>query len=166
MHYSGIINCSIVDGTGFRVALYVSGCYHKCEGCHNRDTWNFLYGREFTKDVEEILFDRIDKPYIKGLTLTGGDPLYSSDSILPLIRRFREKFGDTKDIWLYTGFTMDEINHSDNENMKNVVSMCDYVVDGKFILSKQNSALVFRGSNNQIIWEKDDNGVFVQSKLN
>ena len=164
MNYSGIINCSIVDGDGFRVSLFVSGCKHCCEGCHNRQTWDFKFGKPYTNEVEDILFDRIDKPFIKGLTLTGGDPMYSADEVSGIVDRFRERFGDTKDIWLYTGFTMDEIQA--DGKMKSLVDKCDFVVDGIFKKNEKDTTIAFRGSRNQIIWEKDPNGVFVQSKYN
>lgn len=164
MKYSGIINCSIVDGEGFRVALYISGCKHHCEGCHNQQTWDFKYGKDFTNEVKEILFNRLDKNFIKGLTLTGGDPLYSSVELYPLLKEFRNRYGDTKDIWLYTGFTMNEILSV--EEYKQIIDICDYVVDGKFEITKRNVSLKFRGSDNQIIWEKDGEGNFVKSDLN
>lgn len=164
MNYSGIINCSIVDGDGFRVSLFVSGCKHCCEGCHNRQTWDFNFGKPYTNEVEEILFDRIDNPFIKGLTLTGGDPMYSADEVSGIVDRFRERFGNTKDIWLYTGFTMDEIQG--DEKMKSLANKCDFVVDGVFKKNKKDTTIAFRGSRNQIIWEKDSNGVFIQSKYN
>lgn len=165
MNYSGIINCTIADGTGFRVSLFVSGCHHHCEGCQNKQTWDFSYGNEFTPEVEEILFDRLDKPYIKGLTLTGGDPLFSAETVLGVVKRFREKFGNTKDIWLYTGFKMDYIMEHGGM-MKEVIDMCDYVVDGKFELSKKDVSIAFRGSTNQIIWEKGEDGEFKPSVVN
>ena len=165
MNYSGIINCSIVDGTGFRVALYISGCKHCCEGCQNKETWNFKNGKVFTKEVEEILFDRIDKPYIKGLTLTGGDPLFSCEEVLALLKRFRERFGNTKDVWLYTGFELKEISLASDLKNK-VIELCDYVVDGKFKKGLRDTTLAFRGSSNQIIWKKNENGEFQRSNLN
>lgn len=165
MNYSGIINCSIVDGDGFRVALYVSGCKHGCKGCHNKETWDFKAGKEFTKEVEDILFDRLDKPYIKGLTLTGGDPLFSCEDILPLLKRFREKFGKTKDVWLYTGFTIDEIMLSSDLKNK-VVDLCDYIVDGKFDIEQKDNTLAFRGSRNQKIWENTSENVLKLSSFN
>ena len=81
MNYSGIINCSIVDGIGFRTTLFISGCKHCCNGCQNLQTWDFNYGKPYTKEVEEVLFDRISKDYIEGLTLSGGDPLFSADEV-------------------------------------------------------------------------------------
>lgn len=164
MNYSGIINCSIVDGDGFRVSLFVSGCKHCCEGCHNRQTWNFKFGKPYTQEVEDILFDRIDKSFIKGLTLTGGDPMYSADELIEVVKRFRERFGDTKDIWIYTGFTMDEIKS--DEKMKSLADMCDFVVDGVFKKDERDTTIAFRGSRNQIIWEKSADGTFVHSRYN
>ena len=165
MNYSGIINCSIVDGDGFRVALYVSGCKHGCNGCHNKETWDFKAGKEFTKEVEDILFDRLDKPYIKGLRLTGGDPLLNCDGILPILKRFRERYGNTKDVWLYTGFTIDEIMQSSDLKNK-VVELCDYIVDGKFDIEQKDTTLAFRGSRNQKIWEKTSENVLTLSSFN
>ena len=165
MNYSGIINCTIVDGTGFRVALYVSGCKHNCNDCQNKETWDFKAGKPYTKDVEEILFDRIDKPYIKGLTLTGGDPLFNCKDILPLLRRFRERFGDTKNVWLYTGFTMDEILSSTDEKCE-ILKLCDAIVDGRFKIEQRDTTIPFRGSKNQKIWQKNADGAFELSDLN
>ena len=164
MNYSGIINCSIVDGDGFRVSLFVSGCKHCCKMCQNKSTWDFHAGKKYTKEVEEVLFDRIDKPFIKGLTLTGGDPLYSADEVIGIIKRFRNRFGNTKDIWLYTGFTLYEIN--DDKKMKELAYMCDFIVDGKFDLQRKNPKTPFRGSDNQVIWQRQPDGSFLRSIFN
>lgn len=162
MNYSGIINCTIVDGTGFRTALYTSGCLHHCEKCHNCQTWDFAFGKKYTEEVEEILFDRIDKPYIKGLTLTGGDPLYHYDEIVPLLQRFRLRYGDKKDVWLYTGFSFDEIR----EKFSDILPLVDYIVDGEYVDALRDISLKFKGSSNQTIWEKNGDGEFVESELN
>lgn len=147
MNYSGIINCSIVDGDSWRVCLYISGCSHRCPHCQNQHTWDKNSGKPYTEKIEEILFDRIDKPYIKGLTLTGGDPLCSSDEIYELLKRFRNKFGESKDVWLYTGFTYEYCL----EHFNHILELCDYIVDGPFINELKDSTLKFRGSSNQRI---------------
>lgn len=147
MYYSGIINCSIVDGIGFRVSLFVSGCEHHCAGCHNPETWNFKNGRPYTEEVENVLFDRLNDEHIKGLTLTGGDPLYSPDDVYDLLVRFREKFGDTKDVWLYTGFTYEYCK----EHFSKILDLCDYLVDGMFDCHLRSFNTPFRGSENQRI---------------
>ncbi len=145
MNYSGIINCSIVDGPGFRVSLFVSGCKHKCEGCHNKDTWDFNNGKPYTKEAEEVLFDRVSNEHIKGLTITGGDPMYSSEDVYELLVRFRERFGDTKDVWIYTGFTYEVCK----ERFSKVLDLCDYLVDGTYDSKLKNLKTPFRGSSNQ-----------------
>lgn len=145
MNYSGIINCSIVDGIGFRTTLFISGCKHCCEGCHNPQAWDFNAGKKYTKEVEEVLFDRISKDYIKGLTLSGGDPLFSADEVYELLVRFRERFGDTKTVWLYTGFTYEYCN----EHFSKILDLCDVLVDGTYKCSERDSTLPFRGSRNQ-----------------
>lgn len=145
MNYSGIVNCSIVDGLGFRTTLFISGCKHCCEGCHNPHTWDFNAGRPYTKEVEEILFDKISEDYIKGLTLSGGDPLYSADEVYELLVRFRERFGDTKSVWLYTGFKYEYCK----EYFSKILDLCDVLVDGTYKCSERDTTLAFRGSRNQ-----------------
>ena len=145
MYYSGIVNCSIVDGLNFRTTLFISGCKHCCKGCHNPQTWDFNAGRPYTEEVEEILFDRISEDYIKGLTLSGGDPLYSADEVYELLVRFRERFGDTKSVWLYTGFKYDYCK----EHFSKILDLCDVLVDGTYKCEERDLTLAFRGSRNQ-----------------
>lgn len=145
MNYSGIVNCSIVDGIGFRATLFISGCKHCCEGCQNPHTWDFNAGRPYTEEVEEILFDRISEDYIKGLTLSGGDPLYSADEVYELLVRFRERFGDTKSVWLYTGFKYEYCK----EHFSKILDLCDVLVDGTYKCGERDTTLAFRGSRNQ-----------------
>ena len=145
MNYSGIVNCSIVDGIGFRTTLFISGCKHCCEGCQNPHTWDFNAGRPYTEEVEEILFDRISEDYIKGLTLSGGDPLYSADEVYELLVRFRERFGDTKSVWLYTGFKYEYCK----EHFSKILDLCDVLVDGTYKCDERDITLPFRGSRNQ-----------------
>ena len=145
MYYSGIVNCSIVDGLDFRVTLFISGCKHCCKGCQNPHTWDFNAGRPYTAEVEDILFDRISKDYIKGLTLSGGDPLYSADEVYELLVRFRERFGDSKDVWLYTGFDYEYCK----EHFSKILDLCDVLVDGTYKCEERDVTLAFRGSKNQ-----------------
>ena len=145
MNYSGIVNCSIVDGVGFRTTLFISGCKHCCEGCQNPHTWDFNAGRPYTEEVEDILFDRISEDYIKGLTLSGGDPLYSADDVYELLVRFRERFGDTKSVWLYTGFKYEYCK----EHFSKILDLCDVIVDGTYKCDERDITLPFRGSRNQ-----------------
>ena len=148
------------NGLGFRVTLWVSGCIHHCKGCQNSETWDFNSGREFTDDDKEIIFKTLSLPYIKGITLSGGDPLCSYDDILLLVKEIKNNF-PKKDIWLYTGYTLEFIK----DNLKEILDYIDIIVDGKFIEEQKDVSLPFRGSKNQRIWEKNDKNEFIRSEL-
>lgn len=162
MNISGISYPDVNNGLGCRVTLWVSGCSHHCKGCQNKETWDKKSGRVFSKEDKDKLFEILSKPYIKGLTLSGGDPLDSFDEVLQLVKEIRETFGSTKDIWLYTGYTLEQINNSEK---KEILPYINYLVDGLFELDKRDITLKFRGSTNQIIWENKD-GKFEKSELN
>ena len=162
MNISGISYPDVNNGLGCRVTLWVSGCSHHCKGCQNKETWDKKSGRVFSKEDKDKLFDILSKPYIKGLTLSGGDPLDSFDEVLQVVKEIRDTFGSTKDIWLYTGYTLDQINNSEK---KEILPYINYLVDGLFELDKRDITLKFRGSTNQIIWENKD-GKFEKSELN
>ncbi len=137
-----IIKGTTVDGPGFRTAIYFAGCRHACPGCHNPQSWDFNAGSEMTLDeimsvIEEEDFD---------VTLTGGDPLYHPEEIAQLAKRIKET-GHT--IWLYTGFTLEEILAS--ERLSLPLPYLDAIVDGPFIESLRDPDLQFRGSSNQRI---------------
>ena len=162
MNISGISYRDVNNGLGCRVTLWVSGCSHHCKGCQNKETWDKKSGRVFSKEDKDKLFEILSKPYIKGLTLSGGDPLDSFDEVLQLVEEIRDTFGSTKDIWLYTGYTLDQIKNSEK---KEILPYINYLVDGPFELDKRDITLKFRGSTNQIIWE-NRNGKFEKSELN
>lgn len=150
------------NGLGCRVTLWVAGCSHHCKGCHNKETWSFDSGNKFDEKYKEKLFEIISLPYIKGLTLSGGDPLDSYDDVLVLLKEFYSKFGDTKDVWLYTGYTMEELLAN---GWKEILWYVDYVVDGRYNEDERDVSLAFRGSKNQIIYEKRGE-YFIKSELN
>lgn len=106
MYYHKIDKVSIANGTGVRVVLWVSGCNLRCKGCHNPETWDFKSGKPFDEKAKQELFNALDKPYIKGLTLSGGHPLEleNAKTIFNLVKEIKNKFPN-KDIWLYTGYT-------------------------------------------------------------
>lgn len=162
MNIENITYPDVNNGLGCRVTLWVSGCAHKCKGCHNYQTWNFNTGKVFDNNIKEELFNVLKLPYIKGLTLSGGDPLCSYNDVLSLVKEVKEIFPN-KDIWLYTGYVMGEIH---SFGMQDILPYIDVLVDGKFDIDELDRGIAFRGSKNQIIWEKDDNGKFVKSKLN
>ena len=91
MYYGSIKPCDIANGTGVRVTLFVSGCTHRCKGCFQPQTWDFRYGQPFTAETEEALLEALDRPYISGLTLLGGEPFEPDNqrALLPFLRRLR-----------------------------------------------------------------------------
>lgn len=149
MNYNGIAECDVLNGTGFRVVLFVSGCDHYCPGCHNKETWNYNFGHPFTEKTKEYIFSCLDKDYIDGLTITGGDPFYhkNRNSVFKLISEVRKRYGETKDIWVWTGYTMSELNE-----MQLPINDIDVIIDGRFEQDKRDVSLKFKGSSNQRVW--------------
>lgn len=154
MHYTDIYKTDTTNGTGVRVVLWTSGCSHHCKDCHNPQTWSPTHGKLFTQETIDEILSALDKSYIDGITLSGGDPLYSGNlnEIFNLIKIIREKL-PTKTIWIYSGFTWEELHvktsDSDTILRKNIVELCDVFVDGKFELEKKNIRLKYCGSENQ-----------------
>ena len=156
MNYAEIKNNDIANGEGVRVSLFVSGCTHHCEGCFNPMTWDFGYGQEFTNETIDSILEMLSPPYIKGLTLLGGEPMEPDNqrALLPLLKRVRERTSQ-KTIWCYTGYLFDKELLSPSrarcEVTDELLSMIDVLVDGEFVLAKKNIMLQFRGSENQRI---------------
>lgn len=163
MNCMQIDKASISNGTGVRVVLWCAGCTRKCQGCFNPETWDFDAGKYFDKDAKEYLFEQLAKPYIKGITFSGGHPLEAQNvkDVYNLIVEIKSKFPD-KDIWLYTGYTLDILNFTIlykgitpeeiyHNYITNILAMCDIVVDGPYIEEQRDLTLAFRGSSNQRI---------------
>ena len=145
MNYSAIYQTSLADGNGWRTVLFVSGCNHKCKDCHNKEAWDPKHGKKFTSKTKEFLFSCI-KDNIDGLTLSGGDPLYSEniDEVTQLCKEFKERFPN-KTIWLYTGSTYEDCTSLE------IMNYIDVMVDGEFKVNLKDTTLAFRGSSNQRI---------------
>lgn len=162
MNYHKIEKTSVANGTGIRVVLWVSGCSLHCKGCHNPETWSLNSGKPFDEDAKRELFEALDKPYIQGITFSGGHPLEwgNVEAVYLLIREIKEKF-PTKNIWLYTGYTWNQIFYpvvTDDFNperyrilttRKMIVEMCDVLVDGRYVDDLRDITLRFCGSKNQ-----------------
>lgn len=144
MRYHNITKDDMLNGDGLRVVLWVAGCTHQCKNCHNPVTWDIRGGLEFDREAKEELFKELGKPYISGLTLSGGDPLHpeNREAVEKLIAEIREKFPD-KTIWMYTGFLWDEVSPL------NAVKNIDVLVDGRFVEELKDTSLKWRGSSNQ-----------------
>ena len=158
MNCMQIDKASISNGTGVRVVLWCAGCTRKCHGCFNPETWDFNAGKCFDKDAKEYLFEQLSKPYIKGITFSGGHPLEYQNlpDVYDLIKEIKTKFPN-KNIWLYTGYilSINDFDTSvdvcwDNGLLRNyILAMCDVVVDGPYIEEQRDFTLAFRGSRNQ-----------------
>lgn len=149
MNYSGIKYNDMINGEGVRVSLFVSGCSHKCKGCFNKETWNKNYGNEFTREKAIEIFNYFRKyNFLRGISLLGGDPTYSEniEPLIEFITEFKSLFPD-KDIWIWSGFTWDQLK-GDIKRFK-LISLCDVLIEGKFILEKKDLSLKWRGSSNQ-----------------
>lgn len=161
MRISAITYPDVNNGVGCRVTLWTQGCKHHCKGCHNPETWPFDGGHEFSEEDKEKLFDVLGKDYIKGLSLSGGDPVYWYKDVCELLKEVKEKF-PTKDVWLWTGFTMEDVK----DLFPSILRYVDVLIDGKFKQDEMDLSLKWRGSKNQVIWEKDEDGKFFMSPMN
>ena len=158
---------NFVDGEGVRNSLYVSGCLFACEGCFNKAVQNFNYGTPFTESLMNQIIEDLSHDYVQGVTLLGGEPFLNTDVCLSVVKRVRETFGSTKDIWSWSGYTFEELLLETPDKLELLHSI-DILVDGRFELAKRNLNLQFRGSSNQriidvpkslaagkaVIWEK------------
>ena len=179
MRYASIRKLDISNGEGVGVALFVQGCPFNphCYNCFNPNTWDFNGGKEWTPEIKDKFLELINRPYIKRVSILGGEPLADEnlDDIFDLISEIKRRFSDTKTIWLYTGYTLklsklNYIDPTDNyktkqdynfyttEQNKNIVSnflrsevieKVDVVVDGRYIDSQRDISLKWRGSSNQ-----------------
>lgn len=150
---------TMVDGEGFRCALFVSGCIFNCKGCYNKVIQDFGVGVPYTKELEDQIIKDVAQPYVQGLTLLGGEPFLNTNVCLSLINRLRAEFGHTKDIWSWTGYTYEELLESiacdtlNSKKQKDMLDKVDILVDGRFIEEQLDTTgkLKFRGSWNQRI---------------
>ena len=139
---AGIVNDSIVDGPGFRLAVFTQGCPHNCEGCHNPETHDFAGGT--VKDTAEIIKMMNDNPLLDGVTLSGGDPFCQVEPCIELAKAAR-RLG--LNVWAYSGWTYEEIMA--DENMSRLAKELDVLIDGPFIISQRTLDKRFMGSKNQ-----------------
>lgn len=152
MKYATIKNYDIANGLGVRVSLFVSGCTHRCKGCFNEIAWDFEYGTPFNEKTENDLLQMLKDPYIRGLTLLGGEPLepVNAKALLPFLRNYNDLLG--KSLWIYTGYTYENLmlrQGEDKRVLDEILSYTEVLVDGPFIEDKKSLMLKFRGSENQ-----------------
>lgn len=151
MRYAAIEKCEICNGNNVGVSLYVQGCPIHCDGCFNQSTWDFNGGNEWNDEVKDKLFNLIKPPYIKRLSILGGEPLASQNISgvtallidVDIMKERGELPADFK-VWLYTGYQLVEYNAE-------IFGVVDYIVDGPYIHELRDVTLKFRGSKNQRI---------------
>lgn len=144
MNYHNITHNDMLNGDGIRVVLWVSGCNHGCKNCQNPQTWDERNGIVFDDYAFKEVLDQLSKDYVSGLTLSGGDPLYpgNRDDVYFIVQSVKQLF-PTKTIWLYTGYSYEEVKDL------NIMHFVDVLVDGPFIEAQKDLALKWRGSSNQ-----------------
>ena len=154
MNVIKIFGGTTVDGPGLRTSIYFAGCKHACRGCHNPESWDFNGGTPMA--IEDILKEV--KYYNFNVTLSGGDPLYQDLKLLSFLCKNIHSLG--LNIWLYTGFTFEEI--IENPKYHNVLTNIDAIVEGPFILERKSTETLFRGSDNQRIFKKKNIKTWVE----
>lgn len=156
MYYGRIKENDIANGCGVRVTLFVSGCRNHCKNCFQPETWNFNYGKQYTDETEQYIIDSLSRPYIQGLTLLGGEPLEPENQkvLVRLLRKVKEIYPE-KDVWCYTGYTLEQAKQDGSRCRCNVtdelLSLVDVLVDGRYEDDLRDISLKFCGSSNQRI---------------
>ena len=164
MRYAQIRSMDISNGEGVGISLFVQGCDRHCFNCFNSETWDFNGGKEWTEEAKNKFMELIDRPYIRRISVLGGEPLAEQnlDEVLSLIKKIRTSFPD-KTIWLYTGYDFDLLNSKYNEykytpftenadvwlTRWEIISNVDVMVDGEYIDEQKDLTLKWRGSKNQ-----------------
>ena len=160
-NYANIIPTDMSNGNGVRVSIFFSGCTLHCKNCFNKALWDFNYGKEFTNETLNEILKLLSPRHISGLSVLGGEPLQNVIDVAILCSTVKAKYPN-KDIWLWTGFTMDDIFKMMNEiedktileSLQVLLSNVDYIVAGPFVDEKKDLTLKFRGSSNQHIYQR------------
>ena len=147
MNYHDIKHDDMNNGPGLRVTLFVSGCDHYCNGCQNPETWSTKSGIPFDDTAIEEIFEQLNNDYISGITFSGGDPLNENNrvEVCSLIHQIRLKYGKSKSIWIYTGYTWEEIVNT----LTPVLLGVDVLIDGMFDKNLADVNYHWAGSTNQ-----------------
>lgn len=159
IRYASIRSLDISNGEGIGVSLFTQGCHFHCEGCFNQETWDCNDGKEWNGDVQEYFIELINRPYIERVSILGGDPLHENNlmEVELLLNKIRVLFGDSKTIWLYSGYKWEDIFPTvaldwltiDDSLRERIVSLCDVFVDGRFVKELADVNYKWAGSTNQ-----------------
>ncbi len=152
MRYANIILDDTANGEGVRVSLFVSGCNRHCKGCFNQDAQSFEYGELYTPKTEKLILTQLDLPYVTGLSILGGEPLDQTidgkRDLLYLIAKAKDM---GKTVWLWTGYTWEDVAEYSGAMNRGLTGWIDVVVDGPYVEELRDISLPFRGSSNQRI---------------
>lgn len=141
----GTVNDSIVDGPGLRYVVFTQGCLHQCVGCHNPQSHDLKGG--YFKDIDDLLVDIDQNPLLDGVTISGGEPFLQVEPLIDFVKKVKQR---GLHVMIYSGYTYEDIL-SLSDQAKLLLSLCDTLVDGRFILSQRSLSLLYRGSSNQRI---------------
>lgn len=155
LRIAGLVNDSIVDGPGMRLTIFCQGCPHNCKGCHNPQTHNFKGGYEI--DIKEIVSKAKSNKILSGITFSGGEPMCQPKVLLALAKKIKAE--TDLNIICYTGYTLEELEAMDNQDINELLDTIDWLIDGKFEESLKDLTLPFRGSSNQRIIELKNNSI-------
>ncbi len=146
MNYHNITHCDMLNGSGIRVTLWVAGCEHHCRNCQNPFTWDVHSGIPFDKNAYDEICADLKQDYCSGLTISGGDPMHTDnrEDVLKLCKNIKSAFPD-KTIWIYTGYTFEEIKTSE------ILQYIDVLVDGEYVEELRDIEAHWVGSTNQRI---------------
>ena len=146
MRFAQIRSMDISNGEGVGVSLFVQGCPFHCKNCFNSDTWDFNGGKEWTEKTKDKFMKLINRPYIKRVSILGGEPLANKNylTVRYLLKEIKNKFPE-KQIWLYSGYTLE---HFSREQLRTII-YADVLVDGEYIDEQRDITLKWRGSKNQ-----------------
>lgn len=147
MRFAQIRKFDVANGPGIRTTIFVSGCTHNCPGCFNKEYQNFRYGDMWTQKQTEEVISYLKEDSVSGLSLLGGEPFQSAKDLAEVVKEIKKE--TDKNIWVYSGYIFEDI--IEDEDMLDLLSVCDVLVDGLFVEELKDLTLKFRGSSNQRI---------------
>lgn len=152
MNIAKINTHDIANGPGVRVSVFVSGCRRHCHGCHNPQAWDFIYGEPYTDETVNHILEHLEKEYINGITILGGEP-FEPENIPGVADIVEIAIDSGKTIWIYTGYTLEDLKRRARYEREiwYILYMSDVLVDGPYIEAERDISLKFRGSRNQRI---------------
>lgn len=145
MRYGQIRKLDVANGEGIRTSFFVTGCNNNCKNCFNTEYKDFEFGKLWTEKETNQIIENLDKEEIAGLSILGGEPFEHIDDLIDILNKI--KSSSKKDIWIWSGFTFEELIKK--HKAKNLLGLCDVLVDGRYVEEERDLTLKFRGSRNQ-----------------